>query len=129
MNRLARSRPSLPFIVAAAFSISGVIHLAHPSTFTGIVPHALPAPRALVYLSGGAELVCAYGLWRRQKWAGLAAAVLLLAVWPANLQEAVTAQQGHDVTTQILTWVRFPLQIPLISFALQSGPNRTTPSG
>jgi len=129
LNRLARSRPSLPFIVAAAFSISGVIHLAHPSTFTGIVPHALPAPRALVYLSGGAELVCAYGLWRRQKWAGLAAAVLLLAVWPANLQEAVTAQQGHDVTTQILTWVRFPLQIPLIWFALQSGPSRTTPSG
>jgi uncharacterized membrane protein len=80
----------------------------------------LPAPRALVYASGVAELVCAYGLWRRLRWAGVAAAVLLLVVWPANLQEAVTAQQGHDVTTQILTWVRFPLQIPLIWFALQA---------
>jgi uncharacterized membrane protein len=42
-------------------------------------------------------------------------------VWPANLQEAITAQQGHDVVTQVLTWVRLPLQIPLIWFALQSG--------
>ncbi len=116
-----RARPYLPFIVATAFSVSGVIHLVHPSTFTGIVPHALPAPRTLVYLSGGAELVCAYGLWRRQRWAGLAAAALLLIAWPANLQEAITAQQGHDVLTQVLTWVRFPVQIPLIWFALQSG--------
>jgi uncharacterized membrane protein len=118
---LIRTRLYLPFIVATAFSISGVIHLIHPATFSGIVPHALPAPRALIYLSGGAELVCAVGLWRRQRWAGLAAALLLLLVWPANLQEAITAQQGHDVLTQVLTWVRFPLQIPLIWFALQSG--------
>ncbi len=116
-----RARPYLPFIVAAAFSISGVIHLILPSTFTGIVPRALPAHRALVYLSGVAELICAIGLWRRQRWAGLAAALLLLLVWPANLQEAITAQQGHDVLTQVLTWARFPLQIPLMWFALQSG--------
>ena len=120
-GRLERSRPYLPFVVATAFSISGVIHLAHPSTFTGIVPHVLPAPRALVYVSGVAELMCAYGLWRRRRWAGLAATALLLVVWPANLQQAITAQQGHDVTTQVLTWIRFPLQIPLIWCALQSG--------
>jgi len=124
-GRLARSRPYLGFIVATAFSISGIIHLSHPSTFTGIVPHALPDHRALVYVSGVAELVCAVGLWRRQRWAGLAAAVLLLLVWPANLQEAITAQHGHDVVTQVLTWVRFPLQLPLVYCALQSGRSRS----
>lgn len=110
-----------PWIVAAAFSISGVVHLVRPTSFTGIVPHFLPFPTALVYASGVAELICAVGLWRRQRWAGYAAAALLLAIWPANLQDAITAQEGHDVMTQIVMWVRLPLQIPLIWLALQSG--------
>jgi uncharacterized membrane protein len=110
-----------PWIVAAAFSISGVVHLVHPATFTSIVPHFLPFSTALVYASGVAELICAEGLWRRQRWAGYAAAVLLLAVWPANFQDAFTTQEGHDVTGQVITWLRLPLQIPLIWFALQSG--------
>jgi uncharacterized membrane protein len=114
-------RSYLPWIDASAFTVSGVIHLAHPTTFTSIVPHFLPFPTELVYASGVAELVCAIGLWRRQRWAGIAAAVLLVVIWPANLQDAITAQQGHDMATKVLTWVRFPLQVPLIWFALQSG--------
>jgi uncharacterized membrane protein len=110
-----------PWIVAAAFSISGVVHLVHPSTFTKIVPHFLPFSTTLVYASGAAELVCAFGLWRRQRWAGYAATILLLAVWPANLQDAITTQGGHhDGMVQVLTWLRLPLQVPLIWFALQS---------
>jgi uncharacterized membrane protein len=107
--------------VAAAFSVSGVIHLAHPRTFTSIVPHFLPGATVLVYASGVAELVCAYGLWRRQRWAGVAAALLLLVIWPANLQGAITSQDGHHLADQLIGWIRLPLQIPLIWLALQSG--------
>jgi uncharacterized membrane protein len=71
--------------------------------------------------SGTAEIICAIGLWRRDQWSGIAAAALLVIIWPANLQDAITAQQGHDLTTKLFEWVRFPLQIPLIWFALQSG--------
>lgn len=110
-----------PWIVAAAFSISGVVHLVHPATFAGIVPHFLPFSTALVYASGVAELICATGLWCRQRWAGYAAVVLLLAVWPANLQNAITTQEGHNLIVQVLTWLRLPLQIPLIWLALKSG--------
>jgi uncharacterized membrane protein len=109
------------WIVAAAFSVSGVIHLLDPKEFTSIVPHFLPFSTGLVYASGVAELICAYGLWRRQRWAGLAAAALLLAIWPANLQAAITAQNTDDVTNQVISWIRFPLQIPLIWLALRSG--------
>jgi uncharacterized membrane protein len=121
VTAFGRVRPYLSWVVAAAFTVSGVIHLAHPRTFTGIVPGFLPWPTALVVVSGVAELVCAYGLWRRRRWAGIAAAVLLLVIWPANLQDAITTQRGHDLTSTVLTWVRFPLQIPLIWCALQSG--------
>ena len=117
----ARYRTYLPWIVAAPFTVSGLIHLAHPATFTPIVPHFLPWPTGLVYASGLAELVCAVGLWRRDRWAGIASGVLLVLIWPANLQDSITAQQGHDLTTQVLLWVRFPVQIPLIWLALQSG--------
>jgi uncharacterized membrane protein len=116
-----------PWIVAAAFSVSGVVHLIRPATFTGIVPHFLPFPTALVYVSGVAELICAFGLWRRKRWAGYAAAFLLVIVWPANLQAAITTQEGHDGAAKVVTWLRFPLQIPLIWLALQSG--RTRPVG
>jgi uncharacterized membrane protein len=109
------------WIVAAAFSVSGVIHLFDPKEFTSIVPHFLAFSTGLVYVSGVAELICAYGLWRRQRWAGVAATALLLAIWPANLQAAVTAQNGDDLRNQVIFWVRCPLQIPLIWLALQSG--------
>ncbi len=115
-----RPRQRAPWIVAAAFSVSGVVHLTHPATFTGIVPGFLPAKTALVYASGVAELVCAFGLWQRLRWAGWAAALLLVAIWPANLQMAIKAQDGHDVVTKIEDWIRFPLQIPLLWCALQA---------
>jgi len=94
------------WIVAAAFSVSGLIHLFDPKEFTP---------------SGVTELICAYGLWRRQRWAGFAATALLLAIWPANLQAAVTAQNSDELRNQVISWIRFPLQIPLIWLALRSG--------
>ena len=124
-HRLARSGP---WIVAALFTASGFIHLAHPSIFTPLVPHVLPYPTELVYGSGVAELICAVGLWRRDRWAGIASAALLAIIWPANLQAAITAQYSDDPTTTVLTWIRLPLQIPLIWFALQSGLNASDDS-
>ena len=120
-----RFAPYRPWIVAVAFTVSGVIHLAHPSTFTPIVPHFLPWPTELVYASGVVELICAVGLWRRDRWAGIAAGVLLVVIWPANLQEAITAQQGDHLATTVVEWIRLPLQIPLIWFAFQSGRGRS----
>jgi len=104
--------------------VSGLVHLARPAVFTSIVPQVLPWPTQLVYASGVAELVCAVGLWRRDRWAGVAAAILLVLIWPANLQNALTAQRGHDLTAAVLLWLRLPLQVPLIWFALQSGADR-----
>jgi uncharacterized membrane protein len=124
-----RYRPYVPWIVAAPFTISGVIHLVHPTTFTPIVPHFLPVPNLLVYASGLAELICAFGLWRRDRRAGIAAAILLLIIWPANLQDVLTAQQGHDTVSQVLLWIRLPVQVPLIWCALQSGKGPATGVG
>jgi uncharacterized membrane protein len=109
-----------PWVVIAAFAASGAVHLVHPRTFTRMVPGFLPAKTALVYVSGVAELGCAAALIRRDRWAGVVAAALLLVIWPANLQAAIDAQGGSDIARKIELWVRLPLQIPLIWCALQS---------
>ncbi len=122
-NRRARYGP---WTVAAAFTVSGFVHLVNPAIFTPLVPHVLPGPTELICASGVVELICAVGLWRRDRWAGIAAAALLVIIWPANLQAAITAQQGDDLTTKVITWIRLPLQIPLVWLALQSGRHKAT---
>ena len=101
------------------------MHLARTSIFTPLVPRVLPWPTGLVYASGVVELACAVGLRRRDRWAGMATAVLLVSIWPANLQAAINAQQSDDSATKVLTLIRLPLQIPLVLLALQSGRNRS----
>jgi uncharacterized membrane protein len=108
--------------LVGAFLVSGVVHLVRPQLFEPIVPEPLPAKRALVQASGVAELVCAAGLLRRSRWAPAASAALLLAVWPANGQDAVQVQRSARTssTLKALVWARFPLQVPMIRAALRS---------
>jgi uncharacterized membrane protein len=113
-------------IVAGAFAVSGAVHLVRPEVFTPIVPRRLPAPRLLVLVSGVAELACAVGMlvpWSRRP-AGAAAAVLLVAVFPANVQMALDAHHAavEQPTSQhrirrLVSLARLPLQIPLIRWA------------
>jgi uncharacterized membrane protein len=73
------------------FTVLGVLHFVRPRPFERIVPKPLPRKRELVYASGVAELACAAGLLhpRTRRPAGLASAVLLAALFPANVQMAL----------------------------------------
>ena len=121
-----RPRAWAPRTVAALFAVSGLVHLSRPAVFTPLIPSWLPAPTGIVYLSGAAELACAYGLLTRRRWAGPAGAGLLLVVWPGNLQMAIDATSDHGLGSPqaIASWVRLPLQLPLIWMALQDRPPR-----
>jgi uncharacterized membrane protein len=111
--------------LAAAFGVSGTVHLVRPQVFEPLVPRALPAPRALVLVSGVAELVCAVGLVQRRRWAPRASAALLLAVWPGNAQH-VRAVRRSPRWVRAAVWARLPLQLPMIRTALRS-PTRPAP--
>ena len=120
-TRTQRPRAWAPRTLAALFSLSGVVHFVRPEIFTPLIPSWLPEPNAVVYVSGAAELICAYGLITRRRWAGPASAALLLAVWPGNLQMALdaTSDNGLDSPQAVIAWLRMPLQIPLIWMAFQ----------
>jgi len=115
--------------LAVLLATSGVVHLVRPQVFEGMVPHVLPNSRALVYVSGVAELLCAAGLLvpATRRPAGLASAALLLAVFPANVQMSIDkgrrAERKGDPASRAsfaASLARLPLQVPLIRTALRA---------
>ncbi|AHY45683.1 putative membrane protein [Rubrobacter radiotolerans] len=116
-----RLRRYAPKALAALFLASGTAHFLRPEPFVRIVPRALPAPGALVYASGAAELVLAAGLLARRGWSGPASAALLVAVFPANVQMLLDLRERYGARSlpAALAWARLPLQLPLVWAALQ----------
>lgn len=115
--------------LAVLLATSGVTHLVRPEVFDGMVPRVLPNRRAIVTVSGVAELVCAAGLLvpGTRRAAGWASAVLLVAVFPANVTMSVTegrrAERQGDPRSRArfaATLARLPLQLPLIRTALRA---------
>lgn len=95
---------------------TGVMHFVKPETLVKIVPDWLPAPRALVAVSGFFEIVGGVGLQipRLRKPAAWGLIALYLAVFPANVNMAV-----HKIYTDNawILWGRLPLQAVLIAWA------------
>ncbi len=133
MPLLTRHDPAVPprplawdaALLVTLFAVSGTVHLVAPRVFEPVVPGWVPAHRAVVLGSGVAELGCAAGLLvpATRRAAGLASAVLLVAVFPANVQMTVDAFQGSSAGYQVATLVRLPLQWPLVRAALRARRN------
>ena len=128
---MARLRRLPPDALAALFAVSGVLHIVRPSGFEPLIPPFMPAPAAIIAVSGVAELVCAVGLFRRERWAGLASAALLVAVFPGNLWFAIStaADPASPSWLSAGAWARLPLQVPLIWAALQARTSGLTQAG
>lgn len=108
-------------ILAAIFAVSGAAHLLTPRVFNSVIPRWVPKGRAVIYLSGVAELVCAAGLFTEARWAGPASTAVLVGVWPANIQMAVDETRRHrSKSRQAAMWARVPLQLPMIKIALDA---------
>ena len=115
--------------LATLLATSGTLHLVRPALFEAMVPHSLPRRKALVYVSGVAEIACAAGLLHSstRRAAGWASAALLLAVFPANVQMSIDhgrrAARRADLpsrATFAATLGRLPLQWPLVRTALRA---------
>ena len=100
--------------IALSFIAVGIEHFRQPQLFVGIVPPYLPAPLALVYLSGFFEVLGGAGLlWSRsRRWAGWGLIALLVAVYPANIHMLVNDVYLEGMARERwLLWVRMPLQL------------------
>lgn len=116
-------RPLL-YVMASAYVVAGLLHFVVPELYVQIIPPVLPAPLALVYLSGLAEVAVGIGLLipRTRPYAAWATIALLLAIFPANVYMAtsgvaVTGLPGSGDPSAAVRWGRLPLQGVLILWA------------
>ncbi len=106
-------------LLALLFVVAGVLHFVSPRSYERIMPPYLPRHRELVYLSGALEIAGGLGLLpgRSRRAAGAGLVLLLVAVWPANLQMFLDARAaGKPRWWLALLAARLPLQLPLIAW-------------
>ena len=117
-------RRALRLLLAVAMTAVGILHFVAPEGFVRIVPAYLPAPLALVLVSGVAEVLGGVGLLvaRTRRMASFGLVALYVAVFPANVNMALHDLPLGDahVPTAFL-WLRLPLQLVLIVLALWVG--------
>ena len=119
------AKRTLLVLLGVFFVCAGVSHFTQTAFFVEIVPPYLPAPLALVWASGVAEialgaLVLVPATRRLAAW-GLIA--LLIAVFPANVHMALHHVQlahappwmGHP--SALALWLRLPVQGLLVAWA------------
>lgn len=116
----AKLKMLLRFVLSAVMVFIGVRHFLDPDPFVRIVPAALPAPRALVLVSGFFEILGGLGLLvpRTRRAAAWGLIALYVAVFPANVNMAINnLPLGDHVLPPVVLWLRLPLQAVFIAWA------------
>jgi uncharacterized membrane protein len=111
----ARSRAVALWVLAAFFVVAGLNHFLNPGPYLAMMPPYLPWHEGLIIVSGVAEIAGGLGvLIPKMRWlAGWGLIVLLVAVFPANVQVALHGWPGVQIPQWTL-WARLPLQGVLI---------------
>jgi uncharacterized membrane protein len=118
---MSTTKRVLLYVMSAFYIFAGVMHFWRPDYYMPMMPPYLPWHRALVYLSGLAEvgLGAAVLIPSLRSLAAWGIILLLIAVFPANVHIAL-----HNVPVFGATegagagnWIRLPLQLVLIAWA------------
>jgi len=102
---------------------AGVLHFLLPRSYQRIVPRPLTwAAPALVTVSGVLQITAGalVAVPRTRRLGGWLAVAVLVAVWPANVQMALDGGvpgAGFPTGSPVLSWLRVPLQVPLLFWA------------
>jgi uncharacterized membrane protein len=118
------------FLCGPTFVLAGVMHFVIPKVYKRIVPPYLPAPEALVYISGMVEVAGGLGLMTRSKRrvAGYWLIATLIAVFPANVHVALNPDDFLGIPRgSAALWARLPFQAVFIAWvrgAMRAGRSR-----
>ena len=106
------------YLMACIYILAGIMHFAYPSTYRRVIPSWIPCHRAVVYLSGGMEIIFGAalfypGLSRPALYGIILLLVLFLPVHTHMLRDKKAAM---GIPPLILV-LRIPLQGLLIYWA------------
>jgi uncharacterized membrane protein len=108
-------------LVGPFFVFAGVMHFVIPRTYRKIVPPWVPAPDAMVYASGVAEIAGGVGMMvpARRRPAGWWLIATMVGVFPANLHMAMNAEEYPAVPGGAVSlWARLPFQGVFVAWIL-----------
>ncbi|MBV9269783.1 MAG: DoxX family protein [Candidatus Eremiobacteraeota bacterium] len=99
------------------FVAAGINHFVNVEFYIRIVPPGFPYHLRLVQISGIAEILGGVGILvpRTRNVAGIGLIVLLVMVFPANLEMAQHPERYADLGNATLFYARLPLQFILIA--------------
>lgn len=101
------------FFSGPVMILAGINHFVMPDVYEKIIPPELPGPRALVYISGVAEILGGLGTMhpRTRRAAGWFLIATLVAVFPGNIYMAANAEDFPGVPGGAAAlYARLPLQ-------------------
>lgn len=105
-------------ILGGAFILIGILHFIRPDGFLAIMPSWVPFHLFWVYASGAVEIAGGIGLFipKYRKLAGWTLFILLIVVFPANINMAINEIQlpGRDPLPVWALWARLPVQFVLM---------------
>jgi uncharacterized membrane protein len=106
------------YIMALVYLAAGIYHFVQPGFYKKIMPSYLPYHIQLIYISGVCEILVALFLLpaSTRVFAAWSLIVLLLAIFPANIQMALNFWQKKNPYLWIAL-LRLPLQFVLIWWA------------
>ena len=110
-----RPRAVAFWVLAAFFVVAGANHFLNPAPYLAMMPPYLSWHERLIVVSGVAEIAGGVGILipKMRRLAAWGLVVLLVAVFPANVQVALHGWPGVQIPQWTL-WARLPLQGVLI---------------
>jgi uncharacterized membrane protein len=123
LRRRHSARQSARIGMAVAMAFAGVSHLLMPTPFVQHLPTWVPMREELILVTGLLEIGLGAALLLRQplrRWAGLALAGYLVAVFPSNVYVAVAQVEVEGQPGGAYPWLRLPFQLLFIAWALWS---------
>jgi uncharacterized membrane protein len=116
------------FFSGPVMILAGINHFVMPAAYEKIIPPQLPGPRALVYISGIAEILGGLGTMhpRTRRAAGWFLIATLVAVFPGNIYMAANAEDFPGVPGGAAAlYARLPLQALFIYWVYQAALERS----
>ncbi|MCM2339528.1 hypothetical protein [Rhodoferax sp.] len=117
--RDTRAAGSIGLGLLFAFTASG--HFIQTESMALMLPTWVPGRVSLVYATGLLEIAIAVAFWlpAYRKYAGWAAAVVLVAFFPANIYAALERVPfGGHAWGPVYLWIRAPVQIAILAWVV-----------
>jgi len=106
------------YLMAVMYLVAGILHFIKPRMYERIMPRYLPAHRALVYLSGAAEILLGIGLlFARTRPIAIYGIILMLLVFLLVHFYMLSSKKAGAGMPQWALVLRIPLQFFLMYWA------------